>query len=43
MPVTAVPVFLRRLFRHGRLLVTRASGMEQPRDLIDRRVGIHSF
>ena len=43
LPVTAVPVFPRRLFCHGRLLVTRASGIEQPRDLIGRRVGIHSF
>ena len=31
MPVTAVPVFPRRLFCHGRLLVTHASGIEQPR------------
>jgi len=43
MQVTAVPVFPRRLFCHGRLLVNRASGIEQPRDLIGRRIGIHSF
>ena len=38
---TAVPVFLVRGFHHGAVLTTTRSGIEHPRDLEGRRVGVN--
>jgi 4,5-dihydroxyphthalate decarboxylase len=43
LPVTAIPVFLHRRFRHGFVFVNVAKGITQPVDLIGRKVGIKSF
>lgn len=39
VPLTAIPVFLFRKFRHGNIFVRRGSGIRAPADLIGRRVG----
>jgi 4,5-dihydroxyphthalate decarboxylase len=38
---TALPVFLVRGFHHGAIVVNRRSGIEKPRDLEGRRVGVN--
>jgi len=43
LPVTAIPVFLHRRFRHGFVFVNARSGITEPTDLIGRRVGIKSY
>ena len=42
-PVTALPVFLHRRFRHGFVFINTAKGIKSPKDLIGRKVGIKSF
>jgi 4,5-dihydroxyphthalate decarboxylase len=42
-PVTALPVFLHRRFRHGFVFINTTKGIRSPKDLIGRRVGIKSF
>ncbi len=42
-PFTATPVFPRRLFSHNHIFVSIDSGIEEPRDLIGKKVGIRSF
>ena len=42
-PLTAVPVFLHRRFRHGFLFVNATSGIRTPKDLIGRKVGATNF
>jgi 4,5-dihydroxyphthalate decarboxylase len=42
-PVTALPVFLHRRFRHGFVFINTQKGIRTPKDLIGRRVGIKSF
>src|SRR5215467_1783324 len=42
-PLTAVPVFLHRRFRHGFLFVNAAAGISAPKDLIGRQVGGTNF
>ena len=42
-PVTALPVFLHRRFRHGFVFINTTKGIKSPKDLIGRRVGIKSF
>jgi len=42
-PVTALPVFLHRRFRHGFVFINTTKGIKSPKDLVGRRVGIKSF
>ncbi|HXV81596.1 MAG TPA: ABC transporter substrate-binding protein [Candidatus Binatia bacterium] len=43
MPFTAIPVFPRRLFSLSQMWVNVDSGINSPRDLIGKKVGLHSF
>jgi 4,5-dihydroxyphthalate decarboxylase len=43
LPFTAIPVFPRRLFSQSQMFVNGAAGIEGPRDLAGRRVGLQSF
>lgn len=42
-PLTAVPVFLHRRFRHGFIFVNSAAEISEPKDLIGRRIGVKTF
>ena len=42
-PVTALPVFLHRRFRHGFVFINTTKGIRTPKDLVGRHVGIKSF
>jgi 4,5-dihydroxyphthalate decarboxylase len=39
----AIPVFPSRLFRHSSIFVHRDSGIDEPKDLIGRRVGVPEY
>lgn len=43
LDITAVPVFPRRLFSPGLFYVRDDAGINAPRDLVGRRVGVNSF
>jgi 4,5-dihydroxyphthalate decarboxylase len=43
VPITAIPVFLHRRFRHGFVFVNTGKGINKPTDLIGKKVGIKSF
>ncbi len=42
-PLTAIPVFLHRRFRHGFIFLNATKGIEKPPDLIGRKVGLRTF
>ncbi|MGB7948319.1 MAG: ABC transporter substrate-binding protein [Candidatus Binatia bacterium] len=43
MPFTAIPVFPRRLFSLSQMWVNADAGIDSPKDLVGKRVGLHSF
>jgi 4,5-dihydroxyphthalate decarboxylase len=43
VPLTAIPVFLHRRFRHGFLFVNAKAGIREPKDLIGKKVGGTNF
>src|SRR5712692_10348014 len=43
VPLTAIPVFLHRRFRHGFLFVNAEAGIRAPKDLIGKQVGGTNF
>lgn len=43
LPLTAVPIFPRRLFSQPLIYCHAASRIEAPRDLVGKRVGVNSF
>lgn len=43
LPLTAIPVFLHRRFRHGFIFVNTAAGIKSPKDLEGKRVGLKTW
>jgi 4,5-dihydroxyphthalate decarboxylase len=43
MPLTAIPVFPRRLFSQSQMYVLADSNLESPKDLIGKKVGLNTF
>ena len=42
-PMTAIPVFITRSFNHGDVVYNANSGIESPRDLAGKRVGVRAY
>ncbi|MDA8398275.1 MAG: ABC transporter substrate-binding protein [Actinomycetota bacterium] len=43
VPIIAIPVFLMRRFHHGDIVCRPGSGIERPKDLEGRRVGVRAY
>ena len=43
MPFTAIPVFPRRLFSLSQMWINVDAGIKEPKDLVGKKVGLHSF
>ncbi|MDA1090575.1 MAG: ABC transporter substrate-binding protein [Proteobacteria bacterium] len=43
LPLTAIPVFLHRRFRHGFIFINTKAGITAPKDLEGKRVGIKTW
>lgn len=43
LPLVGIPVFPRRFFSVGQMYVNADAGIASPKDLIGRKVGLHSF
>ena len=43
LPLVGVPVFPRRFFSAGQIYVNASSDIKTPKDMIGRKVGLHSF
>ena len=43
LPLTAIPVFLHRRFRHSFVFLNASKGITKPTDLIGRKVGLRNF
>ncbi len=41
--MTAIPVFVTRSFNHGDIVYNTRSGIESPRDLVGKRVGVRAY
>jgi len=41
--LTAIPIFVKRMFRHSYIYVNRRSGIRQPTDLHGKRVGVQQW
>ena len=42
-PFIGIPVFASRVFRHSFIVINRKSGIEKPKDLEGRRVGVQLY
>ena len=40
---TAIPIFVKRMFRHSYIYINRSAGIRSPRDLNGKRVGIQTW
>ena len=43
LPIVGIPAFPRRFFSIGQMYVNAKAGITTPKDLIGRRIGLHSF
>src|ERR671924_424322 len=43
LPITAIPVFLHRRFRHSFVFLNSAKGITKPTDLIGKNVGLRNY
>ncbi len=41
--LTAIPIFVKRMFRHSSIYVNKRAGIRSPADLAGRRIGVQSW